>query len=302
MNRGTALPLQMNAHVVDPDSELVVLTNCALLLVCVAFVGYLAIPGGARKRYCNSHPRRFARTSFVLRDCDVLTPIVSASPDRGYDSIDDGYTSFAPRSPSRSDLLHGGCSLPTPLIMDPGIACLSKGQATPNAPSSHRWSTPGKTSRTHGRQTPATARPPPTIEEDVNNNSPNSVSDKSEHELPKKLLVLVSTRCLDPQQEQNQRDAIALLRQRKVPFETVDGMNPLQRTRREELYRISGARAQYPQFFFLHADGRTTHLGDFKTLQNLHHAEGLPRSYRNATPGIMTWNEIFCDTSQIFSV
>jgi hypothetical protein len=72
--------------------------------------------------------------------------------------------------------------------------------------------------------------------------------------------------------------------------------------RREELYQISGVRAQYPQFFFVHANGRTTYFGDYKTLHNLHHAEGLPRSYRDANPDVSTWNEIFCDTSQIFSV
>jgi hypothetical protein len=75
------------------------------------------------------------------------------------------------------------------------------------------------------RQTPAT------MEEDVPSHSPNSVLDQTESDQPKKLLVLMSSRCLDPQQGQNQKDAIALLRQRKVHFETVDGMNPLQRNR-----------------------------------------------------------------------
>jgi hypothetical protein len=72
--------------------------------------------------------------------------------------------------------------------------------------------------------------------------------------------------------------------------------------RREELYSISGIRARYPQFFFIHSDGTTSYLGDWKMLQKIHHAEGLPRSYRDANPDISTWDEVFCDTSQIFSV
>lgn len=72
---------------------------------------------------------------------------------------------------------------------------------------------------------------------------------------------------------------------------------------RNELYELSGIRAQYPQFFFVYnEDSRTTYLGDWKTLQKIHHAEGLPRGYRDANPTVSTWNQIFCDTSQIFSV
>jgi len=72
--------------------------------------------------------------------------------------------------------------------------------------------------------------------------------------------------------------------------------------RREELCCLSGTQAQYPQFFFVHADGLTTYLGDYKMLQKIYYAEGLPRSYRDANPDISTWYQVFCNTSQIFSV
>ena len=241
MIQGTAPPLMLKEHVINADSDLIVVTNCALLLICITFVVYLTIPRGARKQYCNSHPTRFARSSFVMSDCDVSKQRRLASPDRGYDAIDDGgYTSFAPRSPSRSDVPHRGCSISTPLIGEPGIACLSTGQAptehgrTDTALFSSSWFTPGtRTTRKQPQRTPATDwPPPPTLEENSINHSPSSsVLNQSECELSKKLLVLISSRCLDPQQVQNQRDAIALLRQRKVRFETVDGMNALQRSR-----------------------------------------------------------------------
>lgn len=217
------------------DAELLMKTNFALLMFFFGFVGYLILPRGTRKYLCNAYPKRFHRISFAKHEVPTQ---ITTSPNPDYEPIDDCYTSFTPRSSSRSDRPNRGWMPPTPLILEPGNACVTTGQIFAGQPaidaassiysSPSRLFTPGRTSRkTRNARTPFQ----PTIDEtDANSQSPNSVLDQSMGE-SKKLLVLMSSRCLDKQQMQNQQEAFALLRQRKVPFETVDGMNGLQRSR-----------------------------------------------------------------------
>jgi hypothetical protein len=60
--------------------------------------------------------------------------------------------------------------------------------------------------------------------------SPNSVVNTS-IDVPKKLLVLLSSRSLDQQMRSDQQDALKLLKTRNLVFETIDGTDPLQRHR-----------------------------------------------------------------------
>mmetsp|Transcript_7824 Transcript_7824/g.11571 ORF Transcript_7824/g.11571 Transcript_7824/m.11571 type:complete len:91 (-) Transcript_7824:621-893(-) len=48
-------------------------------------------------------------------------------------------------------------------------------------------------------------------------------------------------------QASNQSKTMTILDGKKVPFEKVDGMDPEQRDRRNELFNISGIRGNYPQ-------------------------------------------------------
>jgi hypothetical protein len=66
--------------------------------------------------------------------------------------------------------------------------------------------------------------------------------------------------------------------------------------------RLSGRRGIYPQFFFLHGDDSLTYVGDWTAIQRIHQAEGLPKSYLQANPEISTWEDVFGDSSHIFSV
>lgn len=295
------------------DTIIVLQTNCVLFLLCCSFVMYLMVPRGVRKHVCNVYPKRFAKTYFVQHEVPTQ---ITTSREQDYDFIntcsDDGYhNSFTPTPRRSKKKPTRGWVAPSPLILDPEKACVMTGQlftgqqqpadttaSSCDDSSPARLFTPGGTARKHNIRNPLHS----TIDEEAGSQSPNSVMDQSMCSDTKKLLVLISTRNLDKQQLQDQKEALALLRQRKVPYDTVDGMNSLQRSRREELCCLSGTRAQYPQFFFVHADGLTTYLGDYKMLQKIHHAEGLPRSYRDANPDVSTWYQVFCDTSQIFSV
>ena len=231
MNEVSISPMLIKERVVN--TELLIKTNFALLMFFFGFVGYLILPRGARKYFCNAYPKRFHRISFAKHEVPTQ---ISTSPNPDYEPIDDCYTSFTPRSSSRSDNPNRGWMPPTPLILEPGNACVTTGQifaghqpvdaASSIYSSPSRLFTPGRTNKKRSARTPFQ----PTIDEDANSQSPNSVLDQSMVET-KKLVVLMTSRCLDKQQMQNQQEAFALLRQRKVPFETVDGMNGLQRSR-----------------------------------------------------------------------
>lgn len=58
-----------------------------------------------------------------------------------------------------------------------------------------------------------------------------ATSDESVLNDSKKLLILMSSRCLDKQQAENQKTALEILKARRVPFETVDGMKSINRKR-----------------------------------------------------------------------
>ena len=63
------------------------------------------------------------------------------------------------------------------------------------------------------------------------------------------LLILLSHGVSSPIQEGNCRRALQLLRAKNVDYIEVDGMDPSQKSRRDELFGISGVRGSYPQIF-----------------------------------------------------
>jgi hypothetical protein len=224
MSQTSALPLRASSgrdKVVD--SATLFETNAVLFCLCLSFVGYLMIPRGARKYFCNAYPKRFAKTYFVKHE--VPTHVTT------YESISD-VGCISPSARSRR-----GCFTatgPSPLILDPRTTCVMTGQVGQKASSSvlsspSRGFTLDASNNRPGMQhlkTPLPSR----IDEDASQ-SPNSVLDQSMISDTKKLLVLISSRCLDKQQEQDQKDAIELLGKRNVPFDTIDGMNGANRSR-----------------------------------------------------------------------
>ena len=52
-----------------------------------------------------------------------------------------------------------------------------------------------------------------------------------------------------------------------IPYDTVDGADPSNKDRRNELFGISGRRGAYPQFFLVHGS-TTTFWGDWDRLES----------------------------------
>ena len=82
----------------------------------------------------------------------------------------------------------------------------------------------------------------------------------------KELLVLVSTQFGTGQQRSNQERAIVALRANNIPFEEIDGSDPSNQDRRNELFEISGLRGTYPQFFFTEEE-ETSFLCEYDVFQ-----------------------------------
>lgn len=63
-------------------------------------------------------------------------------------------------------------------------------------------------------------------------------------------------------------------------------------SRWNELFRLSGLRAVYPQFFLIHGQERIEFLGDWEKIQQVNEASGLPDEVLEQNPGIMTWEKV----------
>ena len=117
---------------------------------------------------------------------------------------------------------------------------------------------------------------------------------------PKKLICLISIGCHDRIQSSNQNSSLDWLKSRKVPHSTVDGMDPSQRERRNELFQISGIRGNYPQFFFEHQDGTVTFFGSFDKIETLNETNGLDPSILAQHPELETWDKAFGSVVESF--
>jgi hypothetical protein len=62
--------------------------------------------------------------------------------------------------------------------------------------------------------------------------------------------------------------------------------------RRNELFRMSGIRANYPQFFLVNEDGSLSFLGDWDRIEGVNDASALPTEILEANPGIITWDSV----------
>ena len=71
--------------------------------------------------------------------------------------------------------------------------------------------------------------------------------------MTKRIIILVSNGISERKQASAQNNSLSLLNARRVLYEVVDGADPAQVDRRNELFRISGIRGLYPQWF-IHDD------------------------------------------------
>ena len=117
----------------------------------------------------------------------------------------------------------------------------------------------------------------------------------------KRLVVLISKGVSDRAQKTNQQRALSILAARKTPYEEVDGMNPIQKERREMLFGVSKIRGNYPQFFLACTAGRgsinetTTYLGNYHWIHELNDTVDLPQDILAANPDLETWDRVLGD-------
>ena len=335
------------------DSDLLYQHNNALAVVCGGFFVYLLVPKGMKKRFCTTSPRRVVRSeaSSLSTTKDRASRLREILPFAKCAFIDtkrtwNGDKSCMTTSPSKvtsheafSDDNRKDCQTASHLQFQTDDGHRARKDTPSRRLSNALTSIPSSSARLFSTQKlplnygSMNAVDIPLFQSPIDKRMESDLKEVTsiqseilELDNSKKLLVLISKRCLDEVMQNQQEEALALLKMRRVPFDIVDGMDPMQRTRyvyiimhygksrltmcshclrlqrRQELCRISGVRANYPQFFFSHNDGRITFLGDFRILLKIHHAEGLPKAYRDAHPEVSTWNVVFGDTSQIFSV
>ena len=94
-----------------------------------------------------------------------------------------------------------------------------------------------------------------------------------------KIVVLVSNSSGSLQQRTNQDRAMSILKGKVTEnLQEIDGSNPANKERRNELFGVSGIRAQYPQFFLQRTENEVTFLGDFEWLDFLNETGGLNKA------------------------
>jgi hypothetical protein len=100
--------------------------------------------------------------------------------------------------------------------------------------------------------------------------------------MTKNILVLVSNGSVGGrgQQVARQEKAMTLLKAKGIDPEIVDGSDPEQRERRNELFEISQTRGKYPLFFILDDSKNpttTTYLGDFDDIEYMNDCKEFNR-------------------------
>jgi len=78
-----------------------------------------------------------------------------------------------------------------------------------------------------------------------------------------KVLVLISGQPLQREVGANQERAFTMLKAAGIDYEKLDGADPANKDRRNELFSLSGLRGKYPQFFVVHDDTSTAFWGDW---------------------------------------
>jgi len=66
------------------------------------------------------------------------------------------------------------------------------------------------------------------------------------------------------------------------------------------LFKVSGIRAHYPQFFFEHEDGTYTFIGNWEKVEGISENSELPKEILEAHPSIETWDSFFGSVVESF--
>jgi len=70
--------------------------------------------------------------------------------------------------------------------------------------------------------------------------------------------------------------------------------------RRDELFKISNIRANYPQFFLEDESGTVIYVGNWEYIEGLNESSSLPEETLQTHPEIMTLERVFGNLVQSF--
>ena len=79
----------------------------------------------------------------------------------------------------------------------------------------------------------------------------------------------------------NQEKALTVLAANDIPFETLDGADPENKDRRNQLFSL-GVRAQYPQFFIVEEDAITSFWGNWDKFEYVNEEGKLVEEFQRA--------------------
>jgi hypothetical protein len=106
--------------------------------------------------------------------------------------------------------------------------------------------------------------------EEVNNIENTASSDKKTSIAETRYLtVLFSSGVYEYTQKAQQKEALDLLNDLQISHVKIDGMDPLQRDTRNNLFAVSGVRGHYPQIFCSSDGDNHTYLGGYDWLQSM---------------------------------
>jgi len=94
-------------------------------------------------------------------------------------------------------------------------------------------------------------------------------------ETKRSVLILISKQSLHRETVANQEKAYTVLAANGINFDAIDGADPVNKDRRNELFDISGIRGKYPQFFLVKDDGSVTFWGDWELFSNTNEAGAI---------------------------
>lgn len=66
------------------------------------------------------------------------------------------------------------------------------------------------------------------------------------------------------------------------------------------LFKVSGIRANYPQFFFEYEDGTFEFIGNWEKVEGYSENSTLPQDILDAHPSIETWDTVFGNVVETF--
>lgn len=112
-----------------------------------------------------------------------------------------------------------------------------------------------------------------------------------------RIVFLSTSLGINPTVTGRQNRATEMLEASGVAFEMVNGSDPSKRKEREKLFKISGRRGVYPQFFIfdpndLGDEETVDFIGDWEHFEQMNDTEGLPEDTVVAHPNIRTWKSL----------